>query len=484
MIGLDGCMVGPDYERPDFIVPDAWHAQVLEDMKTTEEGPGKWWASFDDPVLVELIERTDRNNLDLRTMIARIDAARATYGVAAADLFPQVEGGGQAVWYRAEGGVSPVSGVFDPSGSTFSMGFDMSWELDLWGRVRRTMEARQLDLLAAIENWRDTLITVRAEVASTYINYRTYRARAELNELAIAATRVAVELAEQEYAEGTGTLADFLMSRSQLRTIESDLPMTESDAQQSLNQLALLLGEAPGNLAGLIDSAGRIPVPSPSIAVGMPADVIRQRPDIRSAERELASAVSEIGATEALLLPQFKLAGGVGFESSSESELFLWSNRNWSIGPSFTWSLLNWGSVESQIRIQEALTQEALISYEEAILSAYQDMENALVGFASTELARRDSAAARDDSLGALVLSLESYDAGTVDMQEVIQIELQILDAEYALLNYQGQLAQAAVTLYKAAGGDWTPVFPGSDGPVPVHSDPDSITSTRAGEPS
>lgn len=479
---IDGCMVGPDYERPDLVKPDAWHADLVEGIEVSEEGPGQWWASFNDPVLVELIERTDRNNLDLRTMFARIDAARANYGIAASDLFPQVGAEGKAEWYRADGGTSPVDGVFDPSGELYRVGLDLGWELDIWGRVRRTMQASEQDLLAAIENWRDMLITVRAEVASTYINYRIYRARVELIKLAIEAARISLELYEQEYAVGTSALSDVLQMRSQLRTIEADLPPTQAAATQSLNQLSVLVGEAPGYLTDLINDDGTIPVPAAELAVGVPADVIRQRPDVRSAERSLASAVAEIGATEALLFPQFSLTGVVGFSTSTASELFVWSNRNWSIGPSFSWSILNWNQIGSQIEFQQALAQEALVSYESAVLSAYEDMENALVGYASTELARRDTEAARDDSLDALILAEGAYEAGTVDLESIIQLELQFLDSEYTFLTYQGQAALAAVSLYKAAGGDWSPIVPSADGPIAVPASLNAAASPSEGE--
>jgi multidrug efflux system outer membrane protein len=468
LAAIQGCMVGPDYQAPDVLEPDAWHAKLVGAMKQDEAGPGAWWEGFDDPVLVELIQRAGANNLDLRTMVARIDAARATYGIAAADLFPSVDGTGQAIWYRADSGVSPVPGLPSSSGESYSLGLQMSWELDLWGRVRRTMQSREADLAAAVENWRDMLVTVRAEVASSYINYRTYRARAELNELAIAAAEIAVDIAQQEYEAGTTPRSTVLSARSQLEGFKSTLPSEEAAATQALNQISILLGEAPGTLESLVSDDGEIPVPSAEIAVAMPADLIRQRPDIRSAERSLAAASELIGATEALLLPQFSLTGGVGFQASSGSELFDWSNRNWSVGPSMNWSLLNWGSVESQIDRQKARTDEALVNYQSTILSAFQEVENSLVGFASSEVSRRSSSLSRNDTLESLVLMLQSYEAGTVDLASVVQIELQYLDAEYTLLNLEGQVAQAAVSLFKAMGGSWTPMLPGADGPVPI----------------
>ncbi|MCH2144005.1 MAG: efflux transporter outer membrane subunit [Phycisphaerales bacterium] len=483
LVSTEGCMVGPDYQRPDVIEPDAWHAKLVDSMSTDEDGPGAWWNDFDDAVLVELLRRAGENNLDLRTMVSRIDAARAAYGIAAADLFPTVDGTGRALWYRADGAGAPVAGIPGSSGESYSLGLEMTWELDLWGRVRRTMQARESDVIAAVENWRDMLVTVRAEVAASYINYRTYRARAELNGLAIAAAGIALKIAEQEYEAGTAPYSTVLSARSQLENFKSTLPSEEAASTQALNQISILLGEAPGALEELVGDAGEIPVPPAEIGIGMPADVIRQRPDIRSAERSLASASELIGATEALLLPQFTLTGGLGYQANSGSELLDWSNRNWSIGPSMNWSLLNWGSIESQIDRQKAFAEEALISYQSTILGAYQEVENALVGFASSEVSRRSSADARNDILETLVLMLQSYEAGTVDLASVVQIELQYLDAEYTLLNLEGQVAQAAVSLFKAMGGDWTPMIPGPDGPVPVsQSDASSVTTRDGGD--
>ncbi len=483
LAGLGGCMIGPDFQKPDMAKPDAWHAKLIGDMEISEDGPGRWWETFNDPILIELIDRTSRNNLDLRTMVARIDASRAAYGIAAANLFPMVDGTGEAIWYRADSNVTPVPGVFSSTGESFDLGLQLSWEIDLWGRVRRMAQAQEMSLAASLENWRDMLVTVRAEVASSYINYRTYRARAGLNELAIAAAKIAVEIAEQEYAAGTIPLSEVLSARAQLSTFESQLPPTEAVATQSLNQLSILLGEAPGSLEDLIHKDGDIPVPSPDIAVAMPAEVIRQRPDIRSAERRLASEVAMIGASEALLLPQFTLTGGIGYQSVGETSLLNWSNRTWSIGPSMSWSLLNWGQVENQIRQQQAITDEALISYQSTVLGAFQEVENALVGFASSEMSRRDTASSRDDTLQSLILTLQSYDAGTIDLVSLVQVELQYLDAEYSLLDLEGQVAQSAVTLYKAMGGDWTPVLPGNDGPMPVNEpDEKSVAISDGGD--
>lgn len=481
LIGVAGCMVGPDYQSPDLVGPDAWHARVVADMEIDRDGPGAWWESFDDPVLVELIERAGRNNLDLRTTISRIDQARAAYGIAAANLLPMVDGAGRAIWYRADSGVSPVPGVFDPSGESYALGFTMNWEIDLWGRIRRLSEAKEMSLLAAIENWRDLLVSVRAEVASSYIGYRLHRQQVGLSELAIAAARIALEVSQEEYAAGTVPLSDVLSAQAQLTKFESQLPSFEAAASQSLNQLAVLIGEAPGTLAELVGEEGAIPVPSADIAVAMPADVIRQRPDIRSAERRLASEVAQIGATEALLLPQFTLAGRVGFDSSGGTSLLDWSNRNWSIGPSMSWSLLNWGQVRNEIRKQEAVADEALLTYQSAVLDAYQEVENALVGLASSEVSRRSTAASRDALLQSLVLTLQSYDAGTVDLYSLVQIELQYLDTEYSLLELEGQVAQSAVTLYKSMGGDWSPVLPGDDGPMPVNTSDEQSVAVRDG---
>lgn len=480
-------MVGPDYQPPDVSTPDVWHATLMDDMKVSDDGVGAWWEDFDDPILVELISRTDRNNLDLRMMVARIDAARAAYGIAGSALFPQIDGNGQVIWTRGNDDFAPDNGDFSDFSQTstnenLSTGLQMSWELDLWGRVRRTMNAREYDVLASVENWRDMLVTIRAEVASAYIDYRSDRARAELLELAIAASKIAVQIVEEEYAAGTIALSDVLSTRFELRTFESQLPPIEAAATAALNQLSILLGEAPGELEALVGDAGAIPVPPAEIAVAMPANVIRQRPDIRAAERNLAAAVETIGATEALLLPQFTLNGGIGFQSSSAGDLFTLSTRYWTVGPAFNWSLLNWGAIRNQIRQQNALTQEALLKYQSTVLGAFQDVENSLVGFASSELARRDSAAARDDNLQALVLAMQAYDAGTVDLTSVVQIELQYLNAENALISLEGQVAQSAVTLYKSMGGDWAPVVPGDDGPQPVAPAANSVATADGGE--
>lgn len=462
------CMVGPTYEAPQMLLPDSWHAALLNETSSSSsvDGAGEWWSAFDDPAMLELIERAERNNLKLRTMVARIDAARAQYGVAGSDLYPQVDATGQAIWYRE--GASSTFGLDDANSKSFSIGPQMSWEVDLWGRVRRTTRAAEADVVASVENWRDALITVRAEVASSCIAYRLAQQQLEIATLAIVAARIAYDLDEQSYAAGVGTKQEVLSAHATMLSLESDKRAFETNASTELNRLSILIGEAPGALRDVFDDNLGVPVPPLDIAVALPATVIRHRPDVRAAERQLAAAVEILGATEALKYPTFQLSGQIGLQSSDLGSLFNWSNRNWSIGPAFSWSILNWGKVESQIQLQEAVVEQQLVSYQSAVLGACQDVENAIVGFANAELSRRDTLAARDDSLDSVVLELQAFEQGTAVLDGVVQTELQYLQAEYALLTAQGQVAQSAVILYKSIGGDWRRVVPGDDGPVPV----------------
>ena len=478
---LTGCMVGPDYERPDLITPDAWHSDLKAGLEASAQGVGAWWESFDDPILDELILRTQRNNLDLRILMTRIDAARAQYGVAGSYLLPTIDGDGYAQWFRAEGGEVPIPNLTSDSGRSFKIGASMTWELDLWGKIRRSMESKENSLLASIENWRDLLISVRAEVATSYVSYRTLRKIVEITEVGLVAAEHNFDLTSQSYENGMSTMTDVLSARSLVASLESGLHGYVADAAQELNRISVLVGETPGSLNELLGEGGRIPVPPATIGVAMPANVIRQRPDVRAAERNLAASVAGIGVAEADLLPSFTLLGSVGLQSPTSASLFDWSNRYWSVGPSMNWQLLNWGRVSSQIDLAKAGAGESLALYEKAVLGAYRDIEDALVDFSSSELSRRDTETARNDSLGALVLAEQAYEQGTQNLPRVIETELQLLEQEFSLINAEAQVALAAVTLYKALGGDWSPVLPSADGPVAVPTNDESIVSATAG---
>ena len=467
---LHGCMVGPDYTRPDLVSPDQWHSELVEGIKQSEEGAGAWWSKFDDPILDTLIVRAQTNNLDLRTMMTRVDYARALFGVEESYLLPTVDLDGYSIWYRADQGISPIPGVFDPTGKAYEIGFDLSWEIDLWGRVRREVQAAEETLLSSIEDWRDLLVTVRSTVANSYIRYRTYRRTVELFEIAVAAAELAVDLSTEAYESGTQDLQVVLDNNTTLDTLQAAVYDWEAQSQNELNQISVLLGETPGSIEQLVGLSGKIPVPPSTIGIAVPAEVIRQRPDVRAAERSLASAVASLGVAEAELLPQFTLTGSVGFQADGSSPLLSWANRSWNIGPSVNWSLLNWGRVQNQIAAQKANVQQQLLVYEAAILGAYEDVENALVSFAAAELARRSFQRARDNSMQSLMLTSLAFESGVDNVQSVIGAELDFIESEFQLIEQESGVAQGAVALYKSTGGDWTPVMPTADGPVPINT--------------
>ena len=467
---LPGCMVGPDYEKPDLVTNDAWHGSLVAGLEQSSEGPGSWWKQFNDPILDTLIHRAQTNNLDLRTLMTRIDYSRANFGIEESFLLPSLSAEGYSIWYRADSGIAPVSGVFAPTGQAYEIEVGTaSWEIDVWGRVRRQVQAAEQDLLASIENWRDLLITVRASVANAYISYRTYRRVAELLEVGVAASELAVDLSRQAYENGTVDLQVVLDNSTTLNTLQATVYEWEARAVNELNEISILLGETPGSIEELVGIGGKIPYPPSSIGVAMPAEVIRQRPDVRSAERNLSAAVSRLGVAEAELLPKFTLVGAFGFQGDGSSSLTNWANRTWNIGPSMTWSVFNWGRVQNEIRAQKANVRTELLNYESTILGAYQEVENALVNFAAAELSRRSFQMSRDNSLQALVLTSQSYDSGTDNLQEVISSELQFLEQEFQLIDQESAVAIAAVAIYKSTGGDWAPVMPSMDGPIPIN---------------
>lgn len=476
LVMMAGCAVGPDYKRPQVSVPGAWVGQGAAG------GPGEsiatpapvdlveWWKSFNDPVLASLVERAVESNLDLRQAEARVRQARAARGVAASGLWPEIDATGSFRRTGAGGGSTSGSGgrgvsqsgtAVSTTGSRataanlFQVGLDAAWELDIFGGTRRNVEATDADLQAAVEDRRDVLVSLVAEVGNSYLNLRGFQQQIAIARKNLEAQKHSAEITRKRYEAGFVGKLDVADSYAQVATTESQIPVFESSAQGTIYSLSVLLGREPAALAE--ELAGDAPIPSapPEVPVGLPSDLVRRRPDIRRVEAQLHAATARIGVATADLFPKFSLTGSAGFASTDINSLLNWTSRAWSYGPSITWPIFTAGRITWNIEVQKAVKEQTLAAYEKAVLTALKDVETALVAYSKEQERRRSLAEAVEHNRNAVELSTTLYVAGKTDFLNVLTAQRALYVTEDALVQSTRNLATDLIALYKALGGGW-----------------------------
>lgn len=450
---LAGCMkVGPDYVRPEVPVYRDWNTRLNGDSTTTERDAqtlATWWTTLDDPILSRLIDRAVAGNLDLKVAQARVREARARRGIAAADLMPSLDGSASATWSRTITDAGP-----DTTGDLFTTGLDAGWELDLFGGVRRSVEAAEGDLQASRESLRNVLVSLLAEVALNYLDVRIYQDRIAVAEDNLQSQSETYQLTQWRYEAGLSDQLAVQQARYNRENTRSQIPLLRTGLDAAMNRVAVLLGEQPGMVHAALLQPEPIPVPPLEVAVGIPADLLRRRPDVRAAERELAAQTARVGVATADLYPRFSLSGSIGLEflslNNPSSTLTLMG------GPRVTWAIFKGGAILQNIELQSALQEQALIQYEAAILSALEEVENALVAYTEVQQRRQALSEATEAARTAAKLAEHKYESGLTDFTNV-------LDAQRSLLSFQEQLALSngnvtgnLVRLYKALGGGWS----------------------------
>ena len=448
-----GCaVVGPDYKPPKAQVPGTWQGIKDPALVPRKGDIQRWWEVFHDSLLSRLIAEAARENLDVRVAWARVKEARALVGVAAGAEVPSLDASGSSTWQRTSKYDSVPGGVTD---SNHRIGVDASWEIDLFGRIKRTIEAAEADYQATEEDRLDTLVTLYGEVALTYIEVRTLQARLEAARKNIASQREVVGLTRSRFKHGLATDLDVAQAVQVLASSEAELPPLRTALTQAINKLALLLGKQPGALYQELSRPKAIPLPPPKVAVGVPADILRQRPDVRRAERQLAAQTARIGVATADLYPSFSLTGSLGLSATDPGYWGRSGSHFFSIGPSFQWNIFDGGRIRSQIKVEDARTEQALLTYEQTVLKALHEVENAMVAYRQQRARLRALERTVNASRRTVRLALRLYKEGLKDFQSV-------LDAQRSLFTYDNQLAQAKgevannlVRIYKALGGGW-----------------------------
>lgn len=455
-----GCTVGPNYVTPETSVPDAWESAVVDEMIQEEPPVEIWWESLNDTTLTDLIRRAESANLNLGIAVSRVREARALRGIARGGLLPDVFLDGAytrtKVSENSQSGqiITGTGGEVAPQ-NIWNLGFSASWEIDLFGRIRRQIESATAGLEASIEDYRDVLVAVYAEVAINYVDVRMYQTRIAFAQANAASQRESLGLTRDRYNAGLTSNLDVAQAESNLANTEAQIPSLQIGLNAALNRLAVLLGSAPGSLHSELNVSNPIPAPPTALTVGLPVELLRRRPDVRRAERLLASQTAQIGVATADLYPSLSLAGFLELDATDVGNLFSGSSVGWGLVPGVKWNVFNGGKVRNNIKVQEARTEQALIVYEQSVLFALEDVENALVAY-ERERARRDRLTeAVDASERAVELVRTQYLSGLTNFQNYLDSQRSLFLQQDQLAESEGLVVKNLVFLNKALGGGW-----------------------------
>ncbi len=469
MFMLSGCLVGPDYERPQVAPPAAWQGldpavSGVAITSTPVAGAAdltRWWAGFNDPMLTALVERAALGNLDLTAAEARIRVARARRAIAIGGLLPTVDAFATAA-HQPDFTTTDGGSVVDNT-NLFAAGFDASWELDIFGKVRRRIEATDAGVQSAEFDRRDVWVTLAGEVASTYAQLRAAQTQVEIARSNLATQEDALALTTKLYDAGIVGALDVSNARAQVENTKARLPLFEASVRESIYTLGVLVGREPGTLLAELAAPGPIPAPPASVPVGLPSELLQRRPDIRRAEAELHASMALIGVAVAEQFPTFSLSAGLGTQNSSAGDFVSLATNYWSAGANMTWPLFEGGRIQANIVLQKAATDAALAAYRQRVLVALREVEVAMVNFAQEQVRRAALGRSVDASNDAVGLATELYKAGKTDFLNVLAAQRSLLDSQEALARSDQQVTNQLIALYKALGGGWELMEYGSE---------------------
>jgi NodT family efflux transporter outer membrane factor (OMF) lipoprotein len=466
----NGFKVGPNYRKPPAPVAKDWIDADDQRVRTTSDDLSKWWTVFNDQVLDSLICYAYRQNLSLRVAGMRVLEARAQLAIDTGNLLPQTQTAtGDFKWNGLsretannflQFGVPPggVQGITLPAFKRWygqwDQGFNLSWELDFWGRFRRAIEADSASLDASVENYDDVLVTLLGQVATTYAQMRITEQRIKYARENVKLQRETLAIVEARFTRGTVTKLDVAQARSTLQQTQATIPELLISLRQYTNQLCVLLGIPPEELRSRL-GPGPIPTAPVEVAVGIPADLLRRRPDVRRAERQAAAQSADIGVAEAEFYPHIAINGTWLYSAEFFKDLWKQTALNGNIGPTFTWNILNYGRILNNVRLQDAKFGELVATYQNTVLSAAQDVENGLVTFLQAQQRARFQAGSVKDAEEAVQIAVAQYKAGTIDFTRVTQLEQNLVTQQDTLAQAQGEIVTGLVQVYKALGGGW-----------------------------
>lgn len=499
-----GCMVGPAYKPPRMALSGAFGE--TNRFVNTNEPVADWWKEFHDAELNRLVTAALDSNYDIQIAGARIRESRYQRNIVAADLFPQVDadasyihargsknvllplaGGGQGGVGGAQSGASksnvrskmqsanttgggdnyggnPLSYPPNPFGKgglpgattdLYQAGFDANWEIDVYGGKRREVQAANAEFQAAVENRRAAQVSIAAETARDYLELRGAQERMRIARENIAAQTEILRLTESQYHAGLASDLDVVRARAELDQTASTLPPLEADVRGMIHALSILVAKEPNSLSAELSSAVPAPGRPPAIPIGLPSELLRRRPDIRQAERACAAANARIGAAVSDLFPKFALVGSAGLDASQPGNLINWDSRYFLISPTVAWRIFDAGRIMSNIRLQKADEQEATLQYQNTILKALSEVEDALIGYASEQARQNQLAEETAQNREALALARQRYDRGLANFLDVLDAERNLLASQDALAQSDTALSTGLVAVYKSLGGGW-----------------------------
>jgi NodT family efflux transporter outer membrane factor (OMF) lipoprotein len=459
----NGFKVGPDYSTPPATTAEHWIDADNPRLKSLEKSNPQWWTAFNDPILDSLVASAAAENLTLKTAGYRILEARAERGVAADNLFPQQQQMTGSYSRNALGdsyplNLFPIGHFYD--NATFSV--NAAWELDFWGRFRRAVEAADANLNAQCANCNNVLVLLQAEVAANYIQMRTYEERLRLAQRNVDLQKETLRIVSLREQKGLVTELDVQQATYILGQTESMLPSLDAGRRRAQNRLCILMAQPPQELDRIANRFGSIPLPPQEIVVGIPAELLRRRPDVQQAERAAAAQSAQIGIAEAEFYPHIAITGTIGVQAQQLSQLFDTQGLLGQIGPGFSWNLLNYGRIRHNVQAQDARFQQAVLTYRDAVLRADEDVENAIVAFLREQdravaLARSTQAAARS-----VELASRQYEQGLIAYQPLLDSERVLVEQQDTLAESRGLIALNLVAVYKALGGGWQARLPSS----------------------
>lgn len=454
LAAMTGCTVGPDYKPPQTRVPAGWSGptEAAGAEQAAVKNIAQWWTVFGDPALSSLVERAAKSNLDLKQAESRILQARAARGIVTAGLWPSV--GATDSFTRSRSAAATTS--TGTQRNLYQAGLDAAWELDIFGGVRRDVEAANADVLAAVEDRRNVLVTLTAEVALNYVDLRGFQQQIVIAQDNLKAQQHSAELTRQRFQGGFVGALDVANADAQVATTASQIPVLESSARQTIYNISVLVGLEPAALSEELSPASMIPVAPPTVPVGVPSDLLRRRPDIRRAEAQIHAATARIGVATADLFPKVSLSGTEGFQGSQSNALTNWNNRFWSIGPSASWQVFDTGRIGSNIELQKAIEEQSFITYQQTVLTALQDVENALIASSKEQEHRDRLTEAVTANRKAVDLATRLYTEGQTDFLNVLNAQRSLYASEDALVQSNRTVSTNLVALYKALGGGWS----------------------------
>jgi len=453
---LAGCTVGPNYHAPQTTLPSSWQGVATNknpdlsfSIPTLQSAAmTNWWAVFRDSSLDALIARAVVANLDLKQAGSRIRQARAQRGILTAGFWPSVDASGA---YRD----SRQSGAGMPNVNLYQAGLDASWELDFFGGTRREVEAADSDITASIEDRREVLVTLVAEVAMNYINLCGIQQQIMIAKENLEAQRHSVELTRQLFRGGFKSKLDVANAEAQVATTQAQIPVLEATARQTMYSLSVLLALDPSALVDELSKVTPIPLMPPEVPAGLPSDLLRRRPDIRRAEALLHGATARTGVATADLFPKFSLTGSLGVSNTKSASLVSWDNRFYSVGPTVTWAVFHAGAIRANIKVQNELEEQSLLNYQKTVLAALSEVESTLVAYVKEQQHRQALAEAVSANREAVSLATQLYTQGQTDFLSVLIAQRSLFASQDSLVQSERSVATDLVALYKALGGGW-----------------------------